>query len=310
MKPRIAFFAGDPNGIGPELTAKLLARAELRALADFVLLGDERLLPEALRTNLQFERVPGLAPEALTPGRVSPAAGSWVLEGLRQAARKVRAGDAQAIVFAPLNKQAMKRGGLEHADEQHLFAELLDARGYTVELNIIDGLWTSRVTSHIPLKDVAASITAQGIGDSVRLIDRELRRGGVARPRIAVAGLNPHAGEGGTLGREEIEVIAPAVERARAEGLDARGPFAADTVFVAARRGEFDAVVTMYHDQGQIAMKLMGFDNGVTLLGGLPVPVCTCAHGTAYDIVGQGRANPLPLENALRLAARIAGPAQ
>ena len=108
------------------------------------------------------------------------------------------------------------------------------------------------------------------------------------------------------MGREEIEVIAPAVERARAEGVDARGPFAADTVFVAARRGEFDAVVTMYHDQGQIAMKLMGFDRGVTLLGGLPVPVCTCAHGTAYDIAGQGRANPLPLENALRLAARMA----
>jgi 4-hydroxythreonine-4-phosphate dehydrogenase len=310
VKPRIAFFAGDPNGVGPELVAKLLARAELRALADIVLLGDERLLPGSVRAGVEFERVAGLAAEALTPGKVSAAAGSWMLEGLRLAARKVRAGSAQAIVFAPLNKQAMKRGGLKHADEQHLLAELLDARGYTVELNIIDGLWTSRVTSHIPLKDVAAAITAQGVCDSVRLIDRALRRGGVARPRIAVAGLNPHAGEGGTLGREEIEVIAPAIERARAEGLDARGPFAADTVFVAARRGEFDAVVTMYHDQGQIAMKLMGFDKGVTLLGGLPVPVCTCAHGTAYDIVGKDRANPVPLENALRLASRMAARAQ
>jgi 4-hydroxythreonine-4-phosphate dehydrogenase len=306
LKPRVAFFPGDPNGIGPELTEKLLARAELRALADVLLLGDERLLPEAVRAAVAFERVPGLEPGALTPGRANAAAGRWVIQGLERAAGRVRAGEAQAIVFAPLNKQAMKLGGLKHADEQHLFAELLQARGYTVELNVIDGLWTSRVTSHIPLKDVAAAITAQGVGDAVRIVDRELRRGGVARPRVAVAGLNPHAGEGGTLGREEIELIAPAIERARAEGVDARGPFAADTVFVAARRGEFDAVVTMYHDQGQIAMKLMGFERGVTLLGGLPVPVCTCAHGTAYDIVGQQRANPLPLENALRLAARIA----
>ncbi len=306
MKPRVAFFVGDPNGIGPELTARLMARAELRALAEVVLLGDERLLPEAVRSGLDFERVAGLGDEALTPGRANAAAGRWMIEGLKHAVRKVRDGGAQAIVFAPLNKQAMKLGGLEYADEQHLFAALLEARGYTVEFNVIDNLWTSRVTSHIPLKEVAASITPEGVADAVRVIDRGLRRGGVARPRIAVAGLNPHAGEGGTLGREEIEVIAPAIERVKAEGVDARGPFPADTVFVAAKRGEFDAVVTMYHDQGQIAMKLMGFDRGVTLLGGLPVPVCTCAHGTAYDIVGQGRANALPLENAFRLAARMA----
>jgi 4-hydroxythreonine-4-phosphate dehydrogenase len=306
LKPRVAFFSGDPNGVGPELTAKLLARAELRALADVVLLGDERVLPEGVRAGLEFERVAGLAAEALTPGRANPAAGRWMIEGLKHAVRKVRSGAAQAIVFAPLNKQAMKLGGLEYPDEQHLFAELLEARGYTVEFNVIDGLWTSRVTSHIPLKDVAAGITGERVADAVRVIDGSLRRSGVARPRIAVAGLNPHAGEGGTLGREEIEVIAPAIGRVKAEGVDARGPFPADTVFLAAKRGEFDAVVTMYHDQGQIAMKLMGFDRGVTLLGGLPVPVCTCAHGTAYDIAGRGIANPVPLENALRLAARIA----
>jgi 4-hydroxy-L-threonine phosphate dehydrogenase PdxA len=120
-----------------------------------------------------------------------------------------------------------------------------------------------------------------------------------------VAGLNPHAGEGGTMGREEIELIAPAVERARREGIEALGPFPADTIFVAAKRGDYDAVVTMYHDQGQIAMKLMGFDRGVTVLGGLPVPIATCAHGTAYDIVGKNRANPVPLANAFELAARM-----
>ena len=306
MKPRLAFFVGDPNGVGPELTAKLLGRDGLRASAEITLLGDERLVPEALRSAVAFETVPGLAPEALTPGKANARAGEWVLQGLTRAARAAHEGRVDGIVFAPLNKQAMKLGGLRHADEQHLFAELLQARGYTVEFNVIDRLWTSRVTSHIPLKDVAAAITTGGVVDAVRVIHDALRRGGVARPRIAVVALNPHAGEGGTMGREEIEVIGPAVERAKAEGMDARGPFPADTVFIAARRGDFDAVVTMYHDQGQIAMKLMGFDRGITVLGGLPVPICTCAHGTAYDIVGKNLANEVPLANAFELAAQMA----
>jgi 4-hydroxythreonine-4-phosphate dehydrogenase len=140
----------------------------------------------------------------------------------------------------------------------------------------------------------------------VRIIDQALKRGGTSRPRIAVAGLNPHAGEGGTMGREEIELIGPAVERATRESIDARGPFPADTIFLAAKRGDYDAVVTMYHDQGQIAMKLMGFERGVTVLGGLPVPIATCAHGTAYDIVGRNLANIVPLANAFQLAARMA----
>ena len=306
MKPRLAFFVGDPNGVGPELTAKLLGRDGLRASAEITLLGDERLVPAALRSAVAFETVPGLAPEALTPGKANARAGEWVLQGLTRAARAAHEGRVDGIVFAPLNKQAMKLGGLRHADEQHLFAELLQARGYTVEFNVIDRLWTSRVTSHIPLKDVAAAITTGGVVDAVRVIHDALRRGGVARPRIAVVALNPHAGEGGTMGREEIEVIGPAVERAKAEGMDARGPFPADTVFIAAKRGDFDAVVTMYHDQGQIAMKLMGFDRGVTVLGGLPVPICTCAHGTAYDIVGKNLANEVPLANAFELAAQMA----
>jgi len=301
MKPRLAFFVGDPNGVGPELAAKVLARRETHAAADLRVFGDPRLLDHDL------EVVAGLDESALTPGKVNPAAGRWVVQALKRMARAAREGKVDGIVFAPLNKQAMKLGGLPYNDEQHLFAELLEARGYTVEFNVIDRLWTSRVTSHIPLKDVAGSITVQGVLDAVQVIDQALKRGGAARPRIAVAGLNPHAGEGGTMGREEIEIIAPAIERAKREGIEALGPFPADTVFVAAKRGDFDAVVTMYHDQGQIAMKLMGFDRGVTVLGGLPVPITTCAHGTAYDIVGKGCANPVPLSNAFDLAARMAG---
>jgi 4-hydroxythreonine-4-phosphate dehydrogenase len=299
-KPRLAFFVGDPNGVGPELAAKLLARPETRTAADVKVFGDPRLV------ECDMEVVPGLEAGALTPGRPNPAAGKWVIDALTRMALAARAREVDGIVFGPLNKQAMKLGGLAYNDEQHLFAQLLQAEGYSVEFNVIDQLWTSRVTSHIPLKDVAGSITVQGVVDAVRIIHEALRRGGNARPRVAVAGLNPHAGEGGTMGREEIDIIAPAVERARREGIAATGPLPADTVFVAAKRGDFDAVVTMYHDQGQIAMKLMGFDRGVTVLGGLPVPIATCAHGTAYDIVGRNSANPVPLVNAFQLAARMA----
>jgi 4-hydroxythreonine-4-phosphate dehydrogenase len=301
MKPRLTFFVGDPNGIGPELSAKLLARPDTHAAAEVKVFGDPRLLP-----NKDLEIVPGLEDGALIPGRANAAAGRWVIDALRRMARAAREGEVDGIVFAPLNKQAMKLGGLQHHDEQHLFAAELRAKGYSVEFNVIDRLWTSRVTSHIPLKDVAASISVEGIVDAVRIIDEALKRGGMARPRIAVAGLNPHAGEGGTMGREEIELIGPAIERAKREGIEALGPFPADTIFLAAKRGDYDAVVTMYHDQGQIAMKLMGFDRGVTVLGGLPVPIATCAHGTAYDIVGRNSANIVPLANAFALAARMA----
>jgi 4-hydroxythreonine-4-phosphate dehydrogenase len=300
MKPRLAFFVGDPNGVGPELAAKLLARPETRATADLRIFGDRRLL------DCELETVPGLEAVALTPGKANLAAGKWVVESLTLMAQAARRREVDGIVFAPLNKQAMKLGGLPYNDEQHLFAELLQAEGYSVEFNVIDGLWTSRVTSHIPLKDVAASITREGVVDAIRIIYEALRRGGTSRPRIAVAGLNPHAGEGGTMGREEIDTIAPAVEDARRQGIEAGGPLPADTIFLAAKRGDYDAVVTMYHDQGQIAMKLMGFDRGVTVLGGLPVPIATCAHGTAYDIVGRNCANPVPLTNAFNLAARMA----
>ena len=149
-------------------------------------------------------------------------------------------------------------------------------------------LWNARVTSHISLAEVAARITTDAVLRAIRLTDGSMRKAGFARPRIAVAGLNPHAGDGGNFGREEIDAIEPAVAQARADGIATEGPFPADTVFLRAKGGAFDAVLTMYHDQGQIAMKLMGFDRGVTLLGGFDFPICTPAHGTAYDIAGQG----------------------
>lgn len=310
-RARIALVMGDPNGVGPELVAKLLARPETRERADIRIVGDETLLADAARSaGISLPPLPvsspaKLADTALQPGTVQAAAGAWVVACLDAAGRAVLKGEAEGILFAPLNKGAMRLGGLKHNDELHFYTELFDWRGHAIEFNVIDQLWTSRVTSHIPLKDIAAAITEESVLNGVRIIDTGLKQSGIAAPRIAVAGLNPHAGEGGLLGREEIDIIAPAIERARAEGMDVRGPLPPDTIFIAAQRGDYDAVVTMYHDQGQIAMKLMGFDRGVTVLGGLPVPVTTCAHGTAYDIVGRNRANLQPFANAFDLLLRM-----
>ncbi len=325
-RPRLAVLLGDPNGIGPEIAVKLLARPDTLAHADVVVFTDPSMLAagervagqrvEAFRCDAGSVAIrpgrPTLAAlelidaGAITPGEATRAGGRAALGALEAAAEAAGRGDVDGIVFAPLNKHAMRLAGLAQEDELRYLQEKLGVTGFVSEFNITGELWTSRVTSHIPLRDVAAAITGDGVVAAVRIADRYLRAAGIAAPRIAVAGLNPHAGDGGSIGSEEIEVIAPAIARARGEGIDARGPLSPDTVFLAARRGDFDAVVSMYHDQGQIAMKLIGFANGVTLHGGLPVPVATCASGTAFDIAGRNVANAEGLVRAFDLAARIA----
>jgi len=198
---------------------------------------------------------------------------------------------------------------LRHSDELHHFAEYLRVNNYFCEFNTLGDLWTARISSHIPLKDVASHVSVERITDAAELMYRSLLANGVKAPKVAIAGFNPHNGDGGTCGREEIDVIIPAVQ-----GLQARiwptsdpfhGPFPADTIFLKARAGEYQAVVTMYHDQGQIAIKLLGFERGVTVQGGLPIPITTPAHGTAYDIAGQGCANVEATWQAFLIAARM-----
>jgi 4-hydroxythreonine-4-phosphate dehydrogenase len=324
--PRIAVLLGDPSGVGPEMAVKLLARERNRQQAEILLIADSAALASGQAIaghSLDVLRVEHLDAVRYEPGRITllpcdtlqdppvlgesnEASGRASMRALDLAIDAVRAGHADAIVFAPLNKHSLRLGGLVHEDELRHLQERFGVRGFTSEFNLTGALWTSRVTSHIPLKDVAAHITGEGVADAVRLIDSALRRAGVARPRIAVSGLNPHAGDGGSIGMEEIETIAPAVQRLRAEGLDARGPYSPDTVFIGARRGDVDAVVSMYHDQGQIAMKLMGFEKGVTLHGGLPVPVATSASGSAFDIAGRGIAQIEGLQEAFDLCVRMA----
>ena len=318
---------GDPAGIGPELVARLLAEPEQRARAAVLLIADREELEEGFRiANASFdfrriERVGDFREEVAMPqlleyravarrpyarAEATANGGRYSLETLQAAIDATTGGATDAICFGPLNKASLHLAGMDHSDELHWFAERLGFDGPLSEINALDNLWTSRATSHVALKDVAALINESRILEAIGIIHHALTTAGMPKPRIAVCGLNPHNGDGGAFGREEIEVIAPAVERARALGFPVAGPFPADTIFIKARDGEYDAVVTMYHDQGQIAIKLMGFSSGVTVQGGLPIPITTPAHGTAFDIAGQGRAHPGAMRQAFATACRMA----
>ncbi|MBL6928982.1 MAG: 4-hydroxythreonine-4-phosphate dehydrogenase PdxA [Rhodospirillales bacterium] len=313
MKPRIGVLLGDPNGVGPEMAVKLLAGEDVRERADILVIGDMRILRMAeevagmtVPADVPILDVPSITAEEITPGEATAAGGRSCLDSLSVALDMAKSGKIDGFCFAPLNKYALKLGGCPVADEHIFFARELDFDGPFCEHNVLDDLWTTRTTSHIPLSEVAALITPERILRAIRLAHNTLGSAGFDAPRIGVAALNPHAGDGGMFGREEIDIIAPTIETAKAEGIDASGPFAADTIFLKAKDGHFDAVVTMYHDQGQVAMKLMGFKRGVTVTGGVPVPITTPASGTAFDIVGQGIANAEGLRQAFFLVCKMA----
>ena len=314
---RIGLLLGDPSGIGPEIAAQLLNSPEILSLADILVLGDKRLLSidsaPVNGTDRKSAAPTGVIsifewrlsrPSKYPLGIANAASGTYVLGTLRLAAEVIRRKEIDALVYAPLNKAAMKLAGMHEEDEMHFLANQLGYSGYMSEINECDGLCTTRVTSHVPLHAVAGLITQERVLDATRLIHRTLIANGNPAPRIAVAALNPHAGEGGQMGTEEITTIGPAIRQARSEGILADGPFPADTVFLAARNGRFDAVVTMYHDQGQIATKLLGFERGVTIHGGLPLPITTPAHGTAFDIAGKGIASVSAIKAAFAVAVR------
>jgi len=319
VRPRIALTLGDPAGVGPELAAKLLARPLTLESAEVYVLADAAELAEAARIAgveipLSDSPKPGFAvllddnsypSEPIPAQQVSVEAGTRTMHQLTRALALANEGKVDAIVFTPLNKTSLKLAGMNHEDELRWFAEELGATGVTSELNVLAGITTARVTSHIPLSEVARHIKAPAVTDALVLLNETLKGAGLASPRIGVCALNPHGGENGNFGREEIDEIAPGVEAGVALGIDAKGPFPSDTIF-AAKRHEFDGILTMYHDQGQIAMKLIGFDAGVTIQGGLPVAIATPAHGTAFDIVGKGIANTGATEHAFDLAVGIA----
>jgi 4-hydroxythreonine-4-phosphate dehydrogenase len=327
MSTRLALVIGDPAGVGGELMARLLTDPGLPANSHIIVIGDRRVLKAgenvsgielslpvvdsveaALSSNAPIVvlDMANLDPATIRMGEVSAAGGRSVLDNLATALRLAGEGRVDAITFTPFNKQALKLGGNPFNDELEFMVHELGSVAVVGEFNVMDHLWNARVTSHVPIREVADLLSVERIVSRLHLTERTMRAAGFAHPRIAVAALNPHAGEGGAFGHEDDAIIAPAVIQAKAEGLDVSGPFPSDTVFLRARDGHFDAVLTMYHDQGQIAIKLLGFERGVTLLAGMPVPITTPAHGTAYDIAGGGNANLEPTRRAFSLAIALA----
>ena len=325
--PVIGLMLGDMTGIGPEISVKLLASGVMKPLARIVVIGDARVFELGCRdagvklawrkcddvASIDWSRaeVPlidlgNIDPATIKRGEVSAESGRLTGDTLKHMIDLALAGKLDGICFAPLNKGALHRGGWKYHDEHQMFAALTRHEGFFGEMNVIKQFSTFRVTSHVALRAAIDMITPERITSAIRLADSTLRASGISKPRIGVAALNPHNGENGLFGDEEIRLIRPTVEQVRASGINCSGPISSDAIFLKAVKGEFDGVVMMYHDQGQIATKLLGFNQGVTVTAGLKTVFTTPAHGTAFDIVGAGRADPGALEHALRLAATLA----
>jgi 4-hydroxythreonine-4-phosphate dehydrogenase len=325
-RPIIAITMGDAAGVGPEIVVKALALEEVYALCRPLVVGDAGVLTQArevLGLDVGLHPITDVKAACFEPGvidvldlanidlaglevgKVCAMAGKAAVEYVLKAGKLAMAGEVQGIATAPLNKEAMRLGGYDYLGHTEILADLTKTPRCTTML-ISGSLRVVHVTRHIPLRQVAAAITRERVLETIQLTAEGLPQMGIERPRLGVAALNPHAGEGGLLGGEEIEVIAPAVEAARAMGIDARGPYPADSIFFRAIAGEFDAVVAMYHDQGHIPVKVHGFEKSVTVTLGLPIVRTSVDHGTAFDIAWQGLASPQSLIEAIKLAAEMA----
>lgn len=330
LKPVICVLLGDASGVGAEIVVKAFSgTSELLDQVKVALLGDKRVLARAEKVigrTLDFECIKpeeirgskkdlvmvdtgNIDPEDAPFGKVSPAAGAAVAADIRTACEFYVKGYIDGICFAPFNKEAIRRAGNEVASELELFRANCGELNLALdkdfgELNVVDGLWTTRVTSHIPLTRLGEYLNLDGILSMIHLADKSCRAAGIENPRIAVAALNPHCGEGGLCGDEEQTMIKPAMEKAKEEGYNIVGMYSPDTIFVHAFEGEADVVVTMYHDQGQIALKLKEFSHAVTVLAGFPMPIGTPAHGTAHDIAGTGKVSESAFITAFGIVAR------
>lgn len=308
-KPTIAVTMGDPAGIGPEVAVRAAAR--LRRLARFVFVGDRAVFETAARRHrvadkIAIVEVSSLRAAERRPGKPSPQAAEAAYRAILRAVELTQRGEADAIVTAPVSKQAIQSLGVEFPGHTEVIARLAGA-----EVRMMMAGSTLRVvlvTTHIRLLDVPAAVTTEKVVRTVEIAARSLAQHfGLRRPRLALAGLNPHAGEGGAFGDEETRILAPAVAEARRRGARLDGPHPPDTIFFRARAGEYDAVISLYHDQGLIPFKLLHFHDGVNVTLGLPFPRTSPDHGTAYDIAGRGVADPSSMASAVRLAAAMAG---
>jgi 4-hydroxythreonine-4-phosphate dehydrogenase len=317
---------GDPAGIGPEILARTFTEADFREENRVVVVGDAKMLERAaslldlaLRVNVvdrpedaRFEAgtvdvIPETElPEDLAFGKLDGRAGDAAFRYVERATRLAEDGRVAAIATAPLNKEAMHLAGHKYPGHTEILAELTGTKDYAMML-VTDELKVIHVSTHVSLREAIERARPERELAVIRLAHESLGKLGVENPRIAVAGLNPHAGENGLFGTEDAEQIAPAVAAAVDEGIDATGPHPPDTVMMRARTGAFDVVVVQYHDQGHIPIKLMGFDTGVNVTVGLPFFRTSVDHGTAFDIAGTGEADPASLRAAIDLARTLAG---
>ena len=325
--PIIAITLGDVAGIGPEVVVKALADPDVRALCRPLIIGDARVLADPkfaaplpdVKVIADPDEIPSdaelvalldlhnLDPADISMGELSPIAGRAAVEYVLKATEVASAGKVAAIATAPLNKEAMRSAGYHYIGHTEILAEVTKTPRCTTML-ATPGLRVTHVTRHVPFREIADRLTAETILDTIAITDEGMRMLGYGHPRLAVAGLNPHNGDGGLIGREEIDAIAPAVAAARARGIGVTGPVPADSVFFQAIRGDYDVVVCMYHDQGHIAVKTHGFEESITITLGLPVIRTSADHGTAFDIAGQGIATEHSMVAAITEAARLTSP--
>ncbi|MEE8448177.1 MAG: 4-hydroxythreonine-4-phosphate dehydrogenase PdxA [Thermodesulfobacteriota bacterium] len=324
-KPVIAVTMGDPAGIGPEIVLKAFSAGQLNSYGQLVLIGDARVLHQAMDfcgLSLDLEEVTEIPPAQPRPGAVSlvdmrnisPSdyrlgqvgreSGRASVEYLLKAIELVGEGRLHALVTAPICKEAINSAGYAYPGHTEILAERTGTREYSTMM-VVERLRVVHLSWHVSLKQACALVNKERVAQAIRMALLGARELGLTSPRIAVAGLNPHAGEAGLIGAEEEEEIAPAIAQAALQGVKIWGPLSPDTVFLRASRGEFDLVVAMYHDQGHIPAKLIGFEQGVNVTLGLPILRTSVVHGTAFDLAGQGRADPSSLINAIKLAGEI-----
>lgn len=318
----IGVCLGEACGIGPEIMVKALSDETLRNEATWVIVDSLKVLQQgesAAGSSLTVEKITdpseiqkengkiyfiNLGDEGLFSyemGTINAESGKATANKLRKIVDLAKRNVVDGVVYAPLNKESLQRGGLHFSDEMHFFANLfgIENEDSFGEINVMGKLWVARVTSHIPMKEVSSQITKNRVLSKIQFANKYLKAAGIPHPVIYVAAYNAHCGEGGLVGREEIDSIIPAITQAKMEGINVNGPYAADTVFL--HRDNFDCILSMYHDQAQIGMKLLGFSKGITIDAGLPVVLGTPAHGTAFDIAGKGSADP----NATKACAEL-----
>jgi 4-hydroxythreonine-4-phosphate dehydrogenase len=325
MKRVIGITMGDPAGIGPEIILKALATDALSGTncvvigsAEILALVQEKALVPVQEIHVIHQvseanfipgvvnviDVPLLAIEQFEFGRVQAQAGELAYQCIETATRLAQRGDIVAIATAPLNKEALHLSGHFYPGHTELLAHLTNTKDYAMVL-YTDTLRVIHVTTHIALFDFLKNLNQARVNTVIKIADTFMKKAGFSRPRIAVAGVNPHAGENGLFGQEEIEILNPCIESMQQEGIDVSGPCPPDTVFLQASQGKYDIVVAMYHDQGHIPLKLMGFYDGVNITAGLPFFRTSADHGTAFDIAWTGKANPESMIKSIELAVKL-----